>query len=112
RLSVRRDGFDATQDSARQGARCKISARHEPHQWAEAPGGGSSQEVKAFNGRLVAMVESWIAVDDSEGLQQGRWEEGISRNVHTVANGHEDVIHLACGAVVQGESQAATLWNG
>src|ERR1041384_5722711 len=53
-----------------------------------------------------------MAVDDVDGLQERRRKEGILGNVDAVAGGHENVIHVACGAVVQSKSQAATVRNG
>src|SRR5579859_3358610 len=100
RLFVRLDGFDPAQDSTCKGPRGKIGTGHEAHQRAEAPGGGGTQEMKAIKGRLVAIVEYGIAVDHSYGFQQRRGKEGILGNVHAVAGGHEDMVHLTRGAVV------------
>src|SRR5690348_18501011 len=102
RLFVRLDGFDPAQNSTRQSPRCKIGACYESHKRAEAPSRRGSQEVKAFERRFITIVKNWIAVDHSDRFQQSRGKERVAGNVHAIACGEQSVVHVACGAVVQG----------
>lgn len=68
--------------------------------------------MKSVNRRLKTIVELRMTVDDVDGLQERRRKEGILGNVDAVARGHENVIDVTCGAVVQGETHAATVRNG